>query len=327
MVSYMSQYSIAYLAYFVTIKTMAKLKSELTWSYSRDRLFKECKRAYYYHYYASWGGWDKSADEFTKKAYILKNMRNIDIWVGDIIHQIIKWILESKISADKDLFRKDNGISYDDAAKKAKQLLMKTWEQSRSQAWRQNVKNNLNLFEHYYGPEPTREELSLKLQKVTKSLSNFYSLKLLDEISKLSKENFLGIDMLDSFDFEGTKIFAVPDFAILNSDYLLYDWKTGRITEKDILQLSCYALYASTKWGAKKEKIKIFPVYLSQEVGKILEVECIEVEKVKEYIRQSLNEMKYVLSDLKNNQADIGLCQKTTDTRRCQRCKFQEICT
>ena len=305
---------------------MATLKSELTWSYSRDRLFKGCPRAYYYHYYASWGGWDADAGGFAKKAYILKNMRNIDIWVGDIIHQIIKWVLENKTNPSNGLSKNQKDISYNDAVKRAKQLLLKTWEQSRSQAWKQNVKNNLNLFEHYYGPEPSRQELTTKLQKVTKSLENFYNCGLLSQISKLSSEKFLAIDDLNSFDFEGTKVFAVPDFAVLNSDYLLYDWKTGRRTEKDTLQLSCYALYALNKWGADREKIKIFPVYLSEEKVDISEAECIELEKVKEYIRQSILAMKSVLSDAEKNQADINLCQKTTDNRRCLRCKFQEIC-
>ena len=306
---------------------MAKLKSELTWSYSRDRLFRECKRAYYYHYYASWGGWEIGGDDFTRKAYMLKNMRNIDIWIGDIIHQIIKWVLEGKTSTRDDLFKKDDVISYDDAAKKAKQLLMKTWEQSRSQAWKNNIKKNLNLFEHYYGPEPTRQELALKLQKVTKCLHNFYSSGLLDAVSKLPAESFLKIDEMDSFDFDGTRVFAVPDFAVLNGDYMLYDWKTGRRNDKDILQLSCYALYTLDKWEVNVGKVRIFPVYLSEEGLDISQVECIAPEKIKEYIRQSLEEMRLVLTDLKNNQADIDLCGKTTDTWRCQRCRFQEICS
>ena len=306
---------------------MVKLRSQLSWSFSRDRLFRECQRAYYYHYYASWGGWENNADDLTKKTYLLKNIRNIDVWIGNVVHQIIKWILESRIQGSKDLFTNKSDISYQDAANKAKEILIKTWEQSRMQLWKENIKNNLNLFEHYYGPEPTRDELTSKLQKVTKSIKNFYNSGLLDYIANIPQENFLKIDELDTFEFEGVKVFAVPDFALLNENYLLYDWKTGKKNDRDILQLSCYALYALVKWSTESEKIRVIPVYLTQENLTLSPVDYIETDKVKEYIRNSLSQMKSILSNIEQNQANITLCPKTENLKRCQRCNFQEICS
>lgn len=302
---------------------MGKLQSELTWSFSRDRLFKECCRAYFYHYYASWGGWEKDADSFSRKAYILKNIRNIDAWVGDIVHQIIKWILES-VSMKKGLARK--AISLQEARGKAKQLLTKTWEQSRGKAWEDNVKNNLNLFEHYYGCELTREDLARRLEKVTKSINSFYNSGLIESVSRLEEDKFLRIDELDNFDFEGIKVFAIPDFALRNDNFVLYDWKTGKATDKDILQLSCYALYAVNKWKAEPDRIKIIPVYLTQERIPFKPIEALKIDGVKTYIRESIDAMKLILSDISKNKADINKCPKTDNTWRCRNCKFQEIC-
>ncbi|MCK4809441.1 MAG: PD-(D/E)XK nuclease family protein [Candidatus Omnitrophica bacterium] len=297
---------------------MGRFKSELTWSFSRSRLFKECRRAYYYHYYASWGGWEAGADEFIRKAYVLKNMRNIDAWIGDIVHQIIKWILENKISG-KDILAEE-------AFKKAKQMLTRTWEQSRAKIWMKNIKYNLNLFEHYYKRELTREELVLRLQKVTKSIRNIYNSGLLESFSGLPRESFLSIDELDSFNFEGVKSFAVPDFAVRDGAYTLYDWKTGKPSENDVLQLSCYVLYATRKWGVKTEEVRIVPVYLVREKVSLEPIKAVNVAEVKQYIRDSLKEMKSVLSDVAGNKADIASCPKTNNSWRCERCKFQEIC-
>ena len=306
---------------------MRKLKSELTWSFSRDRLFSECPRAYFYHYYASWGGWEASANQFCRKAYILKNMRSIDAWIGDIVHQVIKWILESKTGDETTLFKEGRDIPHEQAVRTAKSLLTKTWEQSRSRKWEGNVKQNLNLFEHYYNQEPAREQLKVKLEKVANSIRNFYRSGLLAKFSKLSVENFLSIDELASFDFEGTKAFAIPDFAIRDGqEYLLYDWKTGKGSEKDILQLSCYSLFAMSKWPVSEDKIKIIPAYLAQDELLPLPVEAIAPEQVKGYIRQSIEGMKGVLVDAKTNKADINDFAKTDNSWRCQRCKFQEIC-
>ena len=175
---------------------MKKLKSELTWSFSRDRLFNECPRAYFYHYYASWGGWEAGANEFCRKAYILKNVRSIDAWIGDIVHQVIKWVLESKAGDKATLFTKGRDISHEQAVKTAKNLLTKTWEQSRSKKWEENVKKNLNLFEHYYSQEPTREELRVKLEKVANSIRNFYKSGLFAKFSKFSADNFENFEIL-----------------------------------------------------------------------------------------------------------------------------------
>jgi len=307
---------------------MKKLKSELTWSFSRDRLFNECRRAYFYHYYASWGGWEASASQFCRKAYILKNMRSIDAWIGNIVHQVIKWILESKIGDNTTLFKEGKDISHEYAVKTAKNLLTKTWEQSRSKKWEESVKYNLNLFEHYYNHEPTREQLKVKLEKVANSIRNFYKSGLLEKFSKSSAENFLSIDELDSFDFEGTKVFAIPDFAVRDGkEYLLYDWKTGKRSEKDILQLSCYSLYAMDKWQVSEDQIKIIPAYLAQDEFLPLPVEAIASEQVKGYIRQSIEGMRGILRDVKGNKTEINNCPKTDNSRRCRKCKFQEICS
>lgn len=305
---------------------MKKFENKLTWSFSRDRLFNDCRRAYYYQYYASWGGWESGADEFTRKAYILKNARNIDAWIGDIVHQIIKWVLESKISKPLGIFEKGREVSYEEARAKAKGLLTRTWEQSRGQKWKENVKRNLNLIEHYYNREPDREILTLKLQKVTKSLRNFYETGLFKKFCAAGPENFLRLDELDSFDFEGIKVFAMPDFALKNDKYILYDWKTGKPSDKDVLQLSCYALYAVKKWGVEAERIELVPVYLTENIIAPVPAESINIDEVQNYIRSSIGKMKEVLTNVEKNKINVENCPKTEDTWRCKNCKFQEIC-
>ena len=52
---------------------MGTLVNELSWSVSRNSLFSECRRAYYYNYYGSWGGWEANTSATTRKFYILKS--------------------------------------------------------------------------------------------------------------------------------------------------------------------------------------------------------------------------------------------------------------
>ncbi len=298
---------------------MAELKSELTWSFSRDRLFRECRRAYYFNYYASWSGWDEKADLFVRKAYILKNIQNVDAWIGDIVHQLLKWIIENR--------RQKKIVTYEEAARKAKAMLRRTWEQSRSRAWMKKVKHNLNLFEHYYDREPSREELAPRLQKVVTSLHSFYDSGLLEKIDSLPRENILAVDVLDFFELEKVKIFAAPDFALRDKGCVLYDWKTGKPSDKDIQQLSCYVLYALEKWHVPQEEIKVVPVYLAEDNCSLSPVQPHSPAEMKEFILESIGQMRAVLYDPAVNKADPELCPKTEEPWRCKNCRFQEICS
>jgi hypothetical protein len=294
------------------------LKNEFSWSCSRDRLFRDCRRAYYYQYYASWGGWDSSADELARKAYILKNVKSIDMWIGDTVHQIIKGIVEG--------IKEGKTISLDEALTRTKLELRKTWEQSRNAAWKVNIKHNLNLFEHYYGKEITNDEVAAKVGKAAECMRNLYASGILDSFRDIPADGFLSIDQFDAFELEGVKIFAIPDLVVRDRrGLMLFDWKTGKTSDDDVFQLSFYVLYAVYKWRIAADEVSIIPFYLMSKGG-AKPVTPVATDAVKSYLRESLAAMRSTLADITQNQADISKCPRTTQNWRCQSCKFKEIC-
>src|SRR3989338_2510422 len=68
-------------------------KNEFSWSKSRDELFNECKRKYYFNHYGCWGGWDLTSPGRIRELYILKNLSTRHIWIGRVVHDIIKYYL------------------------------------------------------------------------------------------------------------------------------------------------------------------------------------------------------------------------------------------
>jgi CRISPR/Cas system-associated exonuclease Cas4 (RecB family) len=297
---------------------MGKLQNIFSWSVSRDRLFTECRRAYYYHYYGAWGGWERDAPELAKKTYLLKNMHSIDTWVGDVVHQTIKWVLENK-AAGKD-------IAQDAARARIKEHLVRTWAQSKERQWVNGIKQHLNLFEHYYKREPSPELLAMKIAKAVKSIDNFYKLKILDIFSGVEGGGFLSIDELDSFDLDGVKVYAVPDFAVKEGRYILFDWKTGKPSEKDLFQLSFYVLYAQYRWRAAIDEVEVIPVYLSDSNCGLQPASVVDLSYVRQYVQDSAKKMREVLTNVEANQADIARCPKTQFVKKCANCRFQEIC-
>ena len=67
---------------------MADLVNELVWSHSRSKAFAGCKRAYWFNYYGSWGGWDAAAPTDVRDAYVQKKLTTRAMWTGTVVHQV-----------------------------------------------------------------------------------------------------------------------------------------------------------------------------------------------------------------------------------------------
>jgi hypothetical protein len=100
------------------------LKDTLSWSLSRQSTFEECKRKYYYAYYGYWNGWRSDADPEARKTYILKNMTNLKMFSGDVVHRVIEEVLRS--------LRYGKTTELESAQERARKLLNQGWKQSNS---------------------------------------------------------------------------------------------------------------------------------------------------------------------------------------------------
>src|SRR5262249_33183415 len=66
------------------------LTNDFSWSKSRHEKFKDCRRAYYLHYYGSWGGWEDTAHPELRQLWVLKKLANRFNWAGGVVHAVIK---------------------------------------------------------------------------------------------------------------------------------------------------------------------------------------------------------------------------------------------
>ncbi|MCD6134526.1 MAG: PD-(D/E)XK nuclease family protein [Candidatus Omnitrophica bacterium] len=299
---------------------MADFKNELSWSFSRDRIFRECLRQYYYYYYAAWGGWERNASLLSRKAYLFKNMKNLDLWAGDVSHQIIEWVIRGK--------KQHTSISLSAALAKAEKIFYQGIEQSANQMWRYNIKGSLNLFEHYYENKSLNDLGKEKFEeKIAKSIKRFYDLGILEKLEDAEGEDYLSLEELRSFYYSGVKIYIKIDFAIKRDGLVyLYDWKTGRESYQDRLQLQAYAFYAQKSWGVEYSAIRLYPVYLTQDDFSLKAIANISPQELTDYIDKSLKAMKERLVDVDNNQAVIDNFVPQRQQYRCRHCFFKELC-
>ena len=303
---------------------MGKLINEFTWSVSRHGLFAECRRAYYYNYYGSWGGWESDAPPATRQLYLLKNLKTMEMWAGSLVHEVIADALGRYA-------RTGHAIAAGELQAQARQKLRAGWVEAVNGDWRKNAKKT-NLFELYYGngrslpPEHTERIKA----RVFDCLANFAEAAVLQEILSVPYLQWKPIDKLDSFIMDAVKIWCALDFACTDAAGTLriIDWKTGSEDSEALkLQLACYAFFASERWMVRPDMVRVSGIFLREKARCSDYAMAPDVlVDARDRILMSAAQMRELLMDIEKNaarEADFAFCQSP---RSCQRCNFREVC-
>ncbi|MBU2639900.1 MAG: PD-(D/E)XK nuclease family protein [Nanoarchaeota archaeon] len=295
-------------------------KNEFSWSKSRDGVFCECKRKYYFNHYGFWDGWKADAPQRVRELYILKNLSTRQIWIGQVVHDIIKYYL-IKLKSGED-------VTSSHLIFRLGKRLKEDFECSEAGIYKKFPKK-CGLVEHEYKMLISKDEWDELFKYAEECIMNFYNSDSLKEIKKEDISRWLFLEEFLSFDFEGTKVYLSIDFAIKDGDnqVILYDWKTGK--ERDVemdVQLACYALYVLQKWNLSPDKIIIKKFNVALDKVDEFKVTTQIIEDIKSYMRKSIKDMKDTLKDKESNIAEEGNFSKTSNVKSCLRCNFKKIC-
>ncbi|MFH0808322.1 MAG: PD-(D/E)XK nuclease family protein [archaeon] len=297
-------------------------KNEFSWSKSRDCLFNECRRKYFFNHYGFWNGWIASEDDRVKRIYYLKKLSTKELWVGTIVHEVIEYVLRK--------FRIGDEISLSHAVAILKKRFEADFEISKLKEYTGFMSRAHRFFEDEYGIEISGKEKLELMKKAEKCLRNFFNSDIFMEIRRTPLEDWVTLEDFLSFEFERVRVYLSIDFAMKkDGKIILYDWKTGGERKADYkLQLSLYALYVSEKFGITADKIEAKMVYLG--FGDEVKVDSFEVdseglEEMRKYLRVSILEMKKLLRDVSDNEAVEEDFEKS-EGYWCQRCSFRKVC-
>jgi len=299
---------------------MPELVNEFSWSRSRDRTFQECRRKYFYHYYGAWGGWEPDAAEEVRRLYVLKQLSSRQQWAGKIVHEAVELVLRA-LAAGREL---PEGWLVDETVKR----MRRDWKASHDKRYWHNPKTGA-LFEHEYEIPVKAEDWRALRDHVVRCLRNFYRLELLQEIRRAPREQWVLIEEIRSFDFEGTAIYAAPDFAYWTGAgrLALVDWKTGAPDPDEIeLQLGCYALYAQEVLRVAPDLVDLLEVNLRERTVQSIPWGAGKLDGIKDHLRLSIRAMQAWLRDPPANAAALEDFERTEDLRLCRWCNFRGIC-
>jgi CRISPR/Cas system-associated exonuclease Cas4 (RecB family) len=298
------------------------LENVFSWSKSRAEEFQECQRKYFYDRYASWGGWDKHAPREARLAYVLKNLKNRWAWKGETVHHTIEDVLKT--------LRVGKPVSPADAQESLTRIMRADFRSSKTKKYLDEPKKTVGLFEHEY-EKPVSDAVWKTLHdEAAQAVANFFNSALFAELAADDKKNWLIIEDLEEFEFDGAKIYVKLDFARRKGDTIeIYDWKTGKDERAASVQIGAYALYAMKKWGVPLAKLRAFLVYLSSPTfvpqdQRLDEALILESERV---MRESIRGMRSLLSDAGRNIPKGREFFRYTDNERlCGNCNFYKMC-
>jgi len=302
------------------MRGMADLVNEFSWSRSRDGTFQDCRRKYFYHYYASWGGWEATASEEVRRLYILKQLMSRQQWAGRVVHDAIELALQG--------LRNGRTVPVEPFIADVIERMRGEWRSSKAARYRDNPKS-VALFEHEYSVELSPEAWRALSQNVATCLRNFFPLPLLVAIRRTSPEHWSIEHWSKVFNFESTQVWVAPDFGFWTPEGRLglVDWKTGGApAEGAAFQLGCYALYAREVLGVAPAQVDLYEANLREPLVTPHRWDDERLEAVKEQLRLSIRSMRAYLADPEANIAVITDFERTEDLRICKWCNFRAVC-
>jgi len=297
-----------------------ELKCELSWSASRAKEFERCRREYWYSRYASWGWWTERprADKF--EIMVHKNLTSLPAYTGDCIHRAIeRWFQLRKAGST---------MNATELMEEAINLFRAGWRQSSTDGWKERPNKSTHLFEHHYDIEVSKERTDHARKLIEVATRYFCEAPELAPVREAPPEAWLSVESLDTYQYLGTKVYAVPDFAYQDGEKVyIWDWKTGRPREDDVFQLHTYALYACEKWQTDPEEIVLYAGYLGQQSVQTIPVQIDKLSEAQDRMSLSLREMMDVHYDPDVDDLMMENWQATGAPDGCRFCRYRGICS
>jgi hypothetical protein len=298
---------------------------EWSWSISRDKVFRECPRRYYYNYYGGHNGWLSEASIEIKTIYRLKHIKNLYLIFGEFVHEVIRDTIQSFAKQQKipiqqnliDNIREKLNKAYLDSQKRDK--------------WWYNLKYLNMLHEIYYdGSLPSKRVEEIK-SRLKKCVLNFLESESFKEImSKCNLVQLIELDIAEpsSFLLNNLKIYVSPDLIYkLDEKLVVVDWKTGVENESDRDQVILYALYANFKYNVPIDKIECRIENLLSGKDYRYAVYPSDIIELKEHIFNSHQKMQeYLKKPEKNEPKETKEFVANPSKLVCGLCNFREVC-
>jgi len=302
-----------------------ELENPFRWSKSRAATFAECKRKYYLRYYAHWGGWEESAPERSRLAYRLGKMTTLPALVGSAVHAVLARHFQALRNGQFRVLDPERPV----------ELMRTAWADAKKEMWKIRPKAHPPLFELYYDCVPAPEVLKEFAEKARRAVRAVSELTLYRALLALDRSQYLWIDPAAE-KFSEETYFDVPPFQAIAAPDLVYregetvtvlDWKTGKRSQDDPLQVAAAGVWARGRLTLPGAKLRGAVGYLAGGEAAPFALDDALAARAEETIRRDMEEMA---GFLRHREGNIPLDEESFPRHHsrgfCRHCEFQQIC-
>lgn len=294
----------------------------MNWSFSRERMLKDCEKKYFYHYIIPSYTAKQIDENILKNVLFLRKLTNRHLLLGKVIHHTI--------SESIDYFYKNHPIPLAKMIDTCWEKYLRALQFSHKQKYLFLPVNHPDftiLFEDIYQVVLDSHWLTNHYQKMKTALRHFYRWFLREGSEKWINYELVEKEQLKFFINQNTRVWTVIDLLLRDPEHTWYiiDWKLSTFDwEKDSLQLAFYGWYVHQTY-AKSCSLKMINFYLNTGYDHRFQWDEQLEELTKSYFE---NSVRYLLSFHKklSEKYPFRNLQKAKKKQLCWQCNFKKIC-
>jgi PD-(D/E)XK nuclease superfamily len=310
-----------------------------TWSISRDQVLQTCERKYYFQYLAP--AKINSRDETLREIALLKKLKSIPMWQGELFHSLVAGYLES-------VRRKTPGHPLA-LLHKVKAKIKREWEESastlvRSSARSVNAGGNVTLFEHEYNEIP----MDVDYSEVTHHVENLFwkFVAWVEEqglVRSIQQAKNVWIEpqtfgpQAPGFEVDGVKVLIKVDLALLTCDeqFEIFDWKTGALPSHAAgamsqaeFQVAVYQLWPHLAFHHPLDAIQAHLVYIGADSvsQQTFDIDQNVLAYTLSLVRRSIAQVLFYDNGYQNAELSLDDFDFAATPSACQKCSFKRLC-
>ena len=280
----------------------------LGWSASRYDKFSSCKRQYYFEYYAK--RHDKEIDK--KLLFRLRNLSSSALEVGNIVHDVIKAILERLMKSSSPI-QQEKLMVYGEK-------MVDTYCDSKE--FHEVFYAQVTEIDKNYITQQVKDCINALL------LSERFSW-LLQNALEFSEDWLVEPDGYGETRIEGLKAYCKVDFCFRIGDKIyIVDWKTGKEDlEKQTRQMKGYTAFAMDHFSLNAENVICLLFFLKDQREVVLTFTNEEIKEFTQTILNETNEMYAYTQNINQNiPIDKSNFELTQNTNVCRFCNYYALC-
>ncbi|MGA2062449.1 MAG: PD-(D/E)XK nuclease family protein [Thermoguttaceae bacterium] len=301
----------------------------LSWSFSSDRCFRRCQRQYYFREIAAW---HNAKDTLRREAFLLKQLKTMELWRGLLVHEGIECFVIPYIQAAQ-------AVDWDDVIVKTTAMANQQFAFSSAKRYREKGITKSKAGKEYCAllPHERGETISQEaLESIYSSIERcFRNLARMDELwAELRNCGKMWAELPVRVDYEGVGLEARLDLLFFRSrnKATIIDWKAyeSQAGSDAHLQTALYgwSLCRHPKWFVQNaEDIQLIEVQLLD--GQLIRHPTSQAsfEELEDRVYRSICEIRSLCGDGLYAEQDLSDYQFASNPNNCQYCPFRPLCS